>query len=137
MTCVNCHGTTLQGDGGATENCLTCHKSGNGNYYYGKVDEKGDGIEKEYKGKRAHPEDGDPRFHQGQVRCTVVPRRAQGAAGQDALQLVPYDRRESALTPISMKNCGPPARAARFQLRSDFDCSAGRNHEADYRGATS
>ena len=43
-TCINCHGTNAPKEAASTEACLTCHKSGNGGYYYGKVDEKGQSI---------------------------------------------------------------------------------------------
>jgi Zn finger protein HypA/HybF involved in hydrogenase expression len=71
VTCVNCHGTNTPKEMASTEACLTCHKSGNGNYYYGQVDAKGDGIEKEYKESGRIRKMAIHDSHQGHVRCTV------------------------------------------------------------------
>jgi Zn finger protein HypA/HybF involved in hydrogenase expression len=71
VTCQNCHGTNTPKEMASTEACLTCHKSGNGGYYYGKVDDKGDGIEKEYKESGKMRKMAIHDSHQGQVRCTV------------------------------------------------------------------
>ena len=70
-TCIDCHGTNTPNEMASTQACLACHKSGNGGYYYGKVDEHGDGLETDYKESGRIRKMSIHDSHQGQIRCTV------------------------------------------------------------------
>lgn len=71
LTCVSCHETKTPSKAADYKKCISCHKNGDGAYFYGPLNDKGEGKLFSYQ------ENGKTRMasfhdaHVGHLRCTL------------------------------------------------------------------
>lgn len=71
VTCVDCHETKKPSKPADHKKCISCHKNGVGDYFYGPLNDSGEGKYFSYQ------ENGKPRMasfhdaHVGHLRCTL------------------------------------------------------------------